>query len=77
MASRTRLRGALSECPTCAAVGRGDVVLVPVSAEILRRLVRDGWSAPVQIRIDPAPVGPGWEMTCRSVSYVDLMETDL
>ena len=60
----------------CVAVGRGDIVLVPVSAEILRRLVRDGWSAPVQIRIDPAPAGPGWEMTCRSVSYMDLMETD-
>ena len=45
-----------------------DTVLVPVSRELIEFMAElpDGWSAPVQVRIDPLPDGT-YTMTARRV----------
>lgn len=64
----------MSDCNhiDCERIRRGEIIMVPVHVDLLRQMVRDGWSAPVQVRIDPDD-RLGWEMTCRLVSDFDLV----
>lgn len=55
-----------THCPGCICGSRnlplGDIVLVPVSANLMREMTPNGWSRPVKVKIDRDGNGL-WEMT--------------